>query len=223
VLSRYGLAKLAWLDRASGRVIRRYERQRPGELVHVDVKKLGKIPDGGGHRVVGRQVGKSRQTTAQRARGTGHRQVTGYHFIHSAVDDNSRLAYSEILTDEKKETASGFWTRANAWFAARGITVERVLTDNGSRYRSNAFATALGNNVKHKRTRPYRPQTNGKVERYHRTYADEWAYATAYASDSARNAAFQLWQHHYNHHRPHTALNGQPPISRVTNLPGQYS
>ncbi|PWJ53702.1 Integrase core domain-containing protein [Quadrisphaera granulorum] len=192
VLSRYGLAKLTWLDRASGRVIRRYERERPGELVHVDVKKLGKIPDGGGHRVVGRQIGKARQNAAMRARGTQHRLVTGYHFIHSAVDDHSRLAYSEILTDEKKDTAAGFWTRANAWFTARGITVERVLTDNGSCYRSNAFAAALGDDITHKRTRAYRPQTNGKVERYHRTYADEWAYAVAYASDTDRNAAFQL-------------------------------
>ena len=168
VLSRYGLAKLTWLDRASGRVIRRYERERPGELIHVDVKKLGKIPDGGGHRIVGRQLGKARQKSAQRSRGTGNRQVTGYHFIHSAVDDNSRLAYSEILTNnEKKETASAFWTRASAWFAARRITIERVLTDNGSCYRSKAFAAALGD-LKHKRTRPYRPQTNGKVCEYRR-------------------------------------------------------
>jgi transposase InsO family protein len=215
VLSRYGLAKLAWLDRATGRVVRRYERSRPGELVHVDVKKLGKIPDGGGHRAIGRLAG-----ARTRIRRTG--AVRGYHFIHSAVDDYSRIAYSEILDDERKETAAGFWTRANVWFAARGITVERVLTDNGACYRSRDFAAALGD-VVHKRTRPYRPQTNGKVERYHRTYADEWAYAITYTSDADRIAAFQLWQHHYNHHRPHTALKGQPPISRVTNLPGHYS
>ena len=222
VLSRYGLAKLAWLDRATGRVIRRYEWAKPGDMVHVDVKKLGKIPDGGGHRVLGRQLGKQHGVTAARLRPRGPRLVTGYHFIHSAVDDHSRLAYSEILTDEKKETAAGFWTRANAWFADRGITVERVLTDNGSCYRSHDFTAALGT-IAHKRTRPYRPQTNGKVERYHRTYADEWAYAAAYTSDADRNAAFAAWQHDYNHHRVHTALGGQPPISRVTNLPGHYN
>jgi transposase InsO family protein len=222
VLSRYHLARLAWLDRASGRVVRRYERTRPGELVHVDVKKLGKIPDGGGHRVTDRQTGNANRKATTTVRKNG-KPVIGYHFIHSAVDDYTRLAYSEILTDEKKETAAGFWTRACAWFADHGITVERVLTDNGSCYRSRAFAAALGDQIVHKRTRPYRPQTNGKVERYHRTYADEWAYAAVYTCDADRNAAFALWQHTYNHHRPHTALKGQPPISRVTNLPGQYT
>ncbi|WP_180986001.1 IS481 family transposase [Streptomyces sp. CB02959] len=145
VLTRYGLARLAHLDRATGRVIRRYERDRPGELVHVDIKKLGNIPDGGGHKVLGRAAG--RKT----------RSGTGYSYLHTAVDDHSRLAYSEIHTDEKKETATGFWKRAHAFFAQAGITVERVLTDNGSCYRSRNWRDALADaGITHKRTRPYR-------------------------------------------------------------------
>jgi transposase InsO family protein len=216
VLSRYGLAKLAWLDRATGRVIRRYEHHSPGELVHVDIKKLGRIPDGGGHRSLGRAAGKRNKT------GTAANRRPGYAFLHNAVDDHSRLAYTEILADEKKETAAGFWERANAYFASCGISVKQVLTDNGSCYRSYAFKDALGPEIKHKRTRPYRPQTNGKVERYNRTMIDEWAYAKPYGSDNERVAAFADWLHHYNHHRGHTSLKGQPPASRVTNLSGQY-
>jgi transposase InsO family protein len=210
VLARYGLARLAWLDRATGRVIRRYEHAAPGDLVHVDVKKVGRIPDGGGWRVHGR---------AARA---GRKRGQGYTFLHTALDDHSRLAYSELLADERQETAAAFWTRANAYFAHCGIVVARVLTDNGNCYRSRAFAAALGD-VVHKRTRPYRPQTNGKVERFHRTLADEWAYAAAYDSDAARAAAYPDWLHRYNHHRGHTALGGRPPASRVTNLSGQNS
>jgi transposase InsO family protein len=210
VLARYGLARLAWLDRATGRVVRRYEHAAPGDLVHVDVKKVGRIPDGGGWRVHGR---------AARA---GRKRGQGYTFLHTALDDHSRLAYSELLADERQETAAAFWTRANAYFADCGITVVRVLTDNGNCYRSRAFAAALGD-VVHKRTRPYRPQTNGKVERFHRTLADEWAYAASYDSDAARAAAYPDWLHRYNHHRGHTALGGRPPASRVTNLSGQNS
>jgi transposase InsO family protein len=217
VLTRYGLAKLCWLDRATGRVIRRYEHAHPGDLVHVDIKKLGRIPDGGGHRAVGRAAGTRNKTR------TASNRRPGYHFIHNAVDDYSRLAYSEVLTDEKKETVAGFWTRANAWFQSRGITVQRVLTDNGNGYRSHAFKAALGETIKHKRTRPYRPQTNGKVERFNRTMLEEWAYATAYSSEAERVAAFPDWLHHYNHHRGHTSLKGQPPATRVTNLSGQYT
>jgi transposase InsO family protein len=208
VLSRYGLARLAWLDRATGRVIRRYEHGAPGDLVHLDVKKLGRIPDGGGWRVHGR----AHRPNSHRGR--------GYAFLHTALDDHSRLAYSEILTDERKETAAAFWTRAAAYFTSCGISVQRVLTDNGNCYRSFDFRDALGD-VVHKRTRPYRPQTNGKVERFHRTLADEWAYAEAYASDTERAAAYPDWLHRYNHHRGHTALGGRPPASRVTNLSGQ--
>jgi transposase InsO family protein len=145
----------------------------------------------------------------------------GYHFLHTALDAHSRLAYSEILTDERKNTAADFWTRANAWFLERGIVVRNVLTDNGSCYRSHTFGKALGD-IKHRRTRPYRPQTNGKVERFHRTLADEWAYARLYRNDAERCAEFPRWLHAYNHHRGHTALKGQPPASRVPNLSGQY-
>ena len=208
VLSRYRLSRLAWLDRATGRVIRRYEHAAPGDLVHVDVKKIGRIPEGGGWRVHGRQHRPNR-----------HRGQ-GYSFLHTALDDHSRLAYSEILTDERQETAAAFWARAHAYFTGCGITVARVLTDNGSCYRSRVFRAALGEIV-HKRTRPYRPQTNGKVERFHRTLADEWAYAAVYASDAERAAAYPAWLHRYNHHRGHTALGGQPPAARVTNLAGQ--
>jgi transposase InsO family protein len=210
VLSRYGLARLSWLDRATGRVVRRYEHAAPGDLVHVDVKKLGRIPDGGGWRVHGREHRPNRHLGR------------GYSFLHTALDDHSRLAYSEILTDERKETAAAFWTRAAAYFASCGITIKRVLTDNGNCYRSFAFRDALGDTV-HKRTRPYRPQTNGKVERFHRTLADEWAYAAVYRSDAERIAAYSTWLHRYNHHRGHTALGGRPPASRVTNLSGQNS
>ncbi|MFB0840526.1 IS481 family transposase, partial [Arthrobacter sp. E44] len=197
VLSRFGLARLAWMDRATGRVIRRYEHHSPGDLVHVDIKKLGRIPDGGGHRSVGRAAGNRNKT------GTAANRRPGHAFLHNAVDDHSRLAYTEILTDEKKDTAAGFWERANAYFESHGITVKRVLTDNGSCYRSYAFKDALGPDIKHKRTRPYRPQTNGKVERYNRTMLDEWAYARPYASEAERVAAFADWLHHYNHHRGH--------------------
>jgi hypothetical protein len=214
VLSRYQMARLAWLDRATGRVVRRYEHARPGDMVHVDIKKLGRVPDGGGHRIHGRQVGKSVKKGAR----------PGYAFIHNAVDDHSRLAYSEILADEKKDTAAGFWERAEAFFAEHGVLVRRVLTDNGSCYRSKAFADALGP-ISHKRTRPYRPQTNGKVERFNRTLLEEWAYARTYLCEADRAAAFPLWLHHYNHHRGHTALGGKAPITRlaVTNLCGQYT
>jgi transposase InsO family protein len=211
VLSRWGLARLSWLDRATGRPIRRYEHAAPGELVHVDVKKLGKIPDGGGWRMIGARRG--RANSGQRGR--------GYHYLHTALDDHSRLAYGELLTDERKDTAAAFWTRANTWFTDHGVVVRRVLTDNGSCYRSSAFAAALGPAVTHKRTRPYRPQTNGKIERFHRTLADEWAYARLYRTDTERCDAYPTWLHTYNHHRGHTALGGLPPASRVPNLSGQ--
>ena len=214
VLSRFGLAKLAWLDRATGRVIRRYEHEKPGDMIHVDIKKLGRIPDGGGHRVLDRAAGKKNKT------GTAANRRPGYAYLHNAVDDHSRFAYTEILEDEKKETAAGFWERANEAFNAAGISVKRVLTDNGSCYRSHAFKDALGPDIKHKRTRPYRPQTNGKVERFNRTMLEEWAYSRPYTSEAERVAAFPAWLHHYNHNRGHTSLKGLPPASRVTNLSG---
>ncbi len=210
VLSRYGMARLSWLDRPTGRIVRRYEHTAPGDLVHLDVKKLGRIPDGGGWRIHGRAARPNRK------------RGQGYSYLHTAVDDFSRLAYSELLADERQETAAAFWTRAHAYFASCGITVARVLTDNGSCYRSRVFAAALGD-ITHKRTRPYRPATNGKVERFHRTLLEEWAYGRSYASNSEREAAYPDWLHRYNHHRGHTALAGRPPASRVTNLTGQYT
>ena len=217
ILSRYGCVRLAFTDPATGAPVRatksrptRYEHDAPGDLVHVDIKKLGRIPDGRGHKVLGRAKGKR-----DRKRGMG------YWYIHNAVDDHSRLAYSELLTDERKESAAAFWRRANAYFADAGITVRRVLTDNGSCYRSRAFADALGPDIKHKRTRPYRPQTNGKVERYNRILLEEWAYARPYASERDRTALLPAFLHHYNHHRGHTALKGASPADRVLNLRGQ--
>lgn len=220
VLRRYRMPRLAHLDQATGLPVRRqparrYEHERPGDLVHVDIKKLGRIPDGGGHRKFGRTIGNRHNK----------KQGRGYAFLHHAVDDHSRLAYSEILGDERKETAAEFWTRAAAYFTAHDITITRVLTDNGSCYRSHAFASALGPDVTHKRTRPYRPQTNGKVERFNRTLAAEWAYAQTYLSEEDRAQTYQQWLHHYNHHRPHTGIGGQSPIERVGvhNVPGNYS
>jgi transposase InsO family protein len=220
ILRRHDLPYLRELDPLTGVVIRaskttavRYERSRPGELTHMDVKKIGRIPDGGGWRAHGRSMG---STAAKK------RTRIGFDYVHSLVDDHSRLAYSEILTDERKDTAAAFWLRAQAWFASYGIQVRRVLTDNGACYRSKDFAAALGQIV-HKRTRPYRPQTNGKVERFNRTLLEEWAYSRPYQSEAERLAAFPIWLHSYNHHRGHTALAGQPPASRVTNLSGQNS
>ncbi|MGJ1618068.1 IS481 family transposase [Clavibacter sepedonicus] len=217
VLRRYRMPLLTHLDSATGLPVRRsparrYEHSSPGDLVHVDIKKLGRIPDGGGHRVLGRQAGRKNNPRTGR----------GYAFLHHAVDDHSRLAYSEILTDERKETAAAFWARANAFFTAAGITVIRVLTDNGSCYRSHAFTEALGT-IAHTRTRPYRPQTNGKVERFNRTLATEWAYAHPYLTDEARAATYPAWLHHYNHHRPHTGIGGLTPAERVHNLTGNYN
>lgn len=213
VLVRQGLNRLSWLDRPTGRVIRRYERGAPGDLVHVDVKKLGKIPAGGGWRRPGRGIDY-----------IGPRPDTkvGYSYIHAAVDDHSRLAYAEVLPDELATTAVAFWRRAQRWFADHGLVTRQVLTDNGSAYRSRTWAAAM-TGVDHLRTRPYRPQTNGKVERFNRTLLDEWAYVRTYTSESRRARALDRWLHSYNHHRGHTSLGGQPPISRVNNLPGHYT
>jgi transposase InsO family protein len=211
VLWRLGLNRLGWMDRPSGRVIRRIVMRRPGELVHLDVKKLGRIPTGGGWRVHG---------VEHRDRRRAHR--VGYAYIHSAVDGYSRMAYSEILGDERGDTAAGFWVRASKWFAERGIATERVLTDNGSCYRSRAFSAALGT-ATHTFTRPYRPQTNGKVERFNRTLLEEWAYVRSYSSEAARTRALDHWLHLYNHHRAHTSLGGKAPMDALSNLPGQYT
>jgi transposase InsO family protein len=230
ILTRYRLARLSHLDRATGqaiRRIRRYEHPAPGELVHVDIKKLGNIPDGGGHKIHGRATGGRNSSTHRdpaRPRKVAGRPNLGYAYLHNAVDDHSRLAYTEILPDETKETAAAFWQRAQAFFTACGITVRRVLTDNGSCYRSSLWRTTLqAAGITPKRTRPYRPQTNGKVERYNRTLLEEWAYARPYRSETERRSALPRWLHTYNHHRGHTALDGRPPASRVPNLTGQNS
>jgi transposase InsO family protein len=213
VLCRQGLNRLSWMDRPTGQVIRRYERDRPGELVHVDIKKLGRIPSGGGWRAHGRGNNGCH----------GHSKV-GYAFIHSAVDDHSRLAYSEVLDDERGETCAAFWARAASWFAERGVFVDTVMTDNGAGYRSFVFQDAVvAAGARPHRIPPFNPQINGKVERFNRTLLEEWAYVRVYSSDSARNAALDRWLHAYNNHRCHTALRGQAPISRVNNVPGHYT
>jgi transposase InsO family protein len=229
VLARYRMPLLSHLDQATGLPVRkatpvRYEAAAPGDLVHVDIKKLGRIPDGGGWRMHGRGSAQDRRSGAARDRAArrGASPSRGYVYLHHAVDDFSRLAYSEQLGDERKETAAGFWTRANAFFAAAGVTVAAVMTDNGACYRSRDFAKALGR-IKHRRTRPYRPQTNGKVERFNRTLNSEWAYAEVYASDDARAATYTDWLHSYNHHRPHTGLGGLVPADRIHNVTGNYS
>ncbi len=222
ILRRASAQPLANLDRGTRQPIRRYEHPAPGDLIHVDIKKLGNIPDGGGWRTQGRAQGKlNRTATPGHATDKRGGARLGYSFLHTALDDHSRLAYTEILGDETKETAAGFWRRAYAWFAAQGITAVRVLSDNGSCYISRLWhdtCAQLGVTVK--KTRPYRPQTNGKVERFHRTLADEWAYAKAYTSENARRRALPRFLHTYNHHRHHTAIGG-PPASRVPNLSGQ--
>jgi transposase len=226
VLKRCRINRLTALDRATGEPIRRYEHDHPGSLIHVDVTKFGNIPDGGGHRYLGRQQGrKNREATAHRTgeRSRGYEPRIGKAFVHTVIDDHSRLAYAEIGADEKADTAIGVLRRALAWFAEQGVTVERVLSDNGPAYKSFAWrdaCTELG--IKHKRTRPYRPQTNGKIERFHRTLADGWAYARFYTSETERRAALPAWIHYYNHHRAHSAIGGQPPITRLTNLPEHH-
>lgn len=219
VLARFKMPLLRAIDQAAGLPVRkakpvRYEMSRPGELVHVDIKKQGRIPDGGGHRKLGRTAGN---------RNNGKRGL-GYAYLHHAVDDHTRVGYSESLDDEKKETAAGFWLRANAYFASIGIQVTAVMTDNGACYRSHAFRDVLKDSgIKHRRTRPYRPQTNGKVERFNRTLEEEWAYAETYASEAAREATYPTWLHHYNHHRPHTGIDGLTPMQRLHNVTGKNS
>ncbi|MGP3928360.1 IS481 family transposase, partial [Streptomyces sp. 8N616] len=195
ILQRHSMPSLTALDRATGEPVRRYERRRPGELVHIDVKKLGRIPDGGGHKALGRAAGRKNRTS------------TGYAYLHTALDDHSRLAYTENLPDEKAATCAGFLTRATTWFASQGITVERVLTDNAWAYTKDTWRrTCHDLSIQPRWTRPWRPQTNGKVERFHRTLLEEWAYQRPYHSEAERQAAFPAWLDWYNYHRPHTGI-----------------
>ncbi|TLP70505.1 IS481 family transposase, partial [Nesterenkonia sphaerica] len=192
VLTRYRMPRLECIDQATGLPVRRmsphrYQAAAPGELVHVDVKKLGKIPDGGGWRIHGRSS--SLAKAADRWKTRTHQG--GYRYLHHAVDDYSRVVYSEILDDERKHTAAGFWRRASAFFHSIGVEVTAVMTDNGSCYRSGEFKKALGEAIKHQRTKPRRPQTNGKVERFNRTLMQEWAYARPYSNESARETSYQ--------------------------------
>jgi transposase InsO family protein len=214
ILRRHNVPRLADCDPLTGKVIRvsrmsgrRYEHPHPGDLVHVDVKKVGRIPDGGGWRAHGRGP-----HTHSRGRGVG------YDYVHAAVDDHSRLAYAEILPDEKGITTAGFLTRAGTWFAAQGVTITAILTDNAFNYRhSHAVADVLtSHGIKHRFIRPHCPWTNGKVERFNRTLAKEWAYRRVYAANRYRAAALPRWLAIYNNQRPHTALGGQPPISRAS-------
>jgi transposase InsO family protein len=223
VLRRCGVNRLAQLDRREHAVIR-YEHPTPGDLLHVDVKKLGNIPDGGGWRFLGREQGRAnRSRDGGQARSRWGQPLMRHGFIHVVLDDHSRLAYAEIHDDELGVTATAVLRRAVAWFADRGVTARRVITDNGGCYRSRAWATTCAElGITPKKTRPYRPQTNGKVERFNRTMTSEWAFAEFFSSEADRRAAFSAWLHSYNHHRPHTGIGGHPPITRLTNLPGQY-
>ena len=222
VLRRLGLHRLAWLDRPTGRVIRRYECARPGELVHVDVKKLGQIRAGGGWRAHGRASALAREHKAAGRRVGGR---VGYDYVHSAVDDHTRLAYSEVLPDETGPSCAAFLLRAGRFFAAYGITVAAVMTDNAKNYTdARVFHEALRQlGARHVRIPAYRPQVNGKVERYNRTLLEEWAYVRVFTSSARRTAALDTWLHKYNHHRAHTALGGLSPIDRANNVSGQYS
>ena len=226
VLVRCRVNRLSHIDRITGEPLRRYEHPHPGSLIHVDVTKFGNIPDGGGWRFVGKQQGdRNRQATARRTgqRSRRHEPRLGTAFVHTVIDDYSRVAYAEIHEDEKAATAVGVLQRAIEWFSERGVTVERVLSDNGSAYRSILWRDTCGQlDVRHKRTRPYRPQTNGKIERFHRTLADGWAYAKLYASEAERRDTLPRWLHHYNNHRYHSAVR-DVPISRLNNLPGHHN
>jgi transposase InsO family protein/transposase len=221
ILTKIGMGKLGRLGLEPAA---RYERERPGELVHIDVKKLGRIHAGAGHRV----TGKRGRYTGMRTDAEGtRRQIVGWEFVHIAIDDATRLAYVEVLPDEKAITAIAFLRRAAAFYASHGITVERLLTDNGSAYRSSVHAIACrALRIKHLRTRPYRPQTNGKAERFIRTMLGGWAYGAIYRDSTERTAALPGWLELYNWRRPHGALNHKPPGTRLhelNNLLGSYS
>lgn len=215
ILRRHDVPRLCQCDPLTGDVIRaskstavRYERERPGELVHMDVKKIGRIPDGGGWRAHGREMG---STSAKK------KNRIGYDYIHSVVDDHSRLAFAEIHADERADTVAGFFARAIEFFAEHGITIERLMTDNAFSYRHGRQLRELleRHRIKHKFIRPHCPWQNGKVERFNRTLATEWAYRQVFTSNHERTLAFAPWLHRYNTERRHAALGGRPPISRI--------
>jgi transposase InsO family protein len=220
ILTRIGMGKLGRLGLEP---VQRYERERPGELIHIDVKKLGRIHGGAGHRIAGHQHYNYLRRDAEGMR----RKTVGWEFVHIAIDDATRLAYVEVLGDEKATTAIGFLRRAIAHYATYGITVEQLITDNGSAYRSAIHAIAcraLG--IRHLRTRPYRPQTNGKAERFIRTMLGGWAYGAIYRDSRERTTALAGWLDFYNHRRPHGAISHKPPAARLNelnNLLGSYT
>ncbi len=217
VLLRIGLGRPSRLDPPEP--VRRYERSRPGELIHIDVKKLGRIAGGAGHRVLGRD-GRRRNPTRRDGSGVRRAQV-GWERVHVCVDDATRLAYVEVLPDEKTVTVLGFLRRAVGFYRSHGIEVERLMTDNGPAYVSAAHALACrAMGIRHIRTRPYRPQTNGKAERFIRTMLREWAYAGVYGSSAERAAALSGWLERYNSTRRHGALGHRPPIERLRELQG---
>jgi transposase InsO family protein len=218
VLLRIGLGKLSRLEPPEPP--NRYERARPGELIHVDVKKLGRIAGGAGHRAHG-------QRSLQPARRREGKRQTGWEFVHVCIDDATRIAYVEVLSDEKAATAVAFLGRALEFYRRHGIRVERVMTDNGSAYRSTVHALACRlHGIRHLRTRPYRPRTNGKAERFIRTLIGGWAYGPIYATSRERTQALDGWLWSYNHRRPHGSLSHKTPITRLNELnnpPGSYS
>jgi transposase InsO family protein/transposase len=218
ILTRIGMGRLGRLGLEPAE---RYERERPGELIHIDVKKLGRIQEGAGKRVTG--VKRNPRRRRRDASGVD-RGVIGWDYVHVAIDDATRLAYAEVLPDEKASTAIAFLGRALTFYARHGITVQRVMTDNGSAYRSTIHALAcraLG--IRHLRTRAYRPQTNGKAERFIRTMLGGWAYGAIYRDSRERTTALDGWLWTYNHRRRHSAIGRQPPITRLNNLLGSYS
>jgi transposase InsO family protein len=219
ILKRQGMGRLGRLGLEPAV---RYQRDRPGELIHIDVKKLGRIQGGAGKRITG---GHGHNSNHKRKDAAGiRRNIRGWEAVHVAIDDATRLAYVEVLPDEKASTAVAFLRRAIAFYQRHGVTVERVITDNGAPYISTVHAIAcrtLG--VRHLRTRPYRPQTNGKAERFIRTMLAGWAYGAIYRSSDERTKALDGWLDHYNHHRPHSAIGREPPITRLNNLLSTYT
>jgi transposase InsO family protein len=219
VLRRHHVPPLAHLDRPTGAPVR-YQRRRPGELVHVDTKRQGRIPDGGGWRVQGT---KNKEAMHRAHLTRYHRGRHGYDFLHIAIDDCTRVAYVEVHDDELRVTAQAFTDRAIAFFGSLGVRVERVMTDNGSCYRRPFTEFLAHRGIRHVRTRPYRPQTNGKVERFNHTINAEWAYAAPFTSNHQRLQTLPAWLHAYNYHRPHTALGGGSPMDLMNNVPGNHS